>query len=80
MRWLLITVVFILAIVDSIFVMALVKPSLMDNVINDTERLVFNVAHGFGIAKPVTGIATPVKPQPLTLPVVAYVVGPPPIH
>ncbi|GGI83850.1 hypothetical protein GCM10007112_20860 [Vulcanisaeta souniana JCM 11219] len=77
LRWLLIAVVFVLAIIDSIFMIVLTKPSLISTAINSAKELAFNAAHWFGVTKPGTGVATPVKPQPLTLPVAAYVIGPP---
>ncbi len=35
------------------------------------------MAHWFSATKPGTGVVAPAKPQPLALPVVAYVIGPP---
>jgi hypothetical protein len=62
----------VLALVDALFIVTLLRPSFLGNV-----NGMLNAIYRFELLWHGISIPTPVKSQPLALPVVAYVVGPP---
>ncbi|MGC8544198.1 MAG: hypothetical protein ACP5NQ_09665 [Vulcanisaeta sp.] len=70
-RWLFV-IMLVLALVDALFIVTLLRPSFLGNV-----NGMLNAIYRFELLWHGISIPTPVKSQPLALPVVAYVVGPP---
>ncbi|WP_243675730.1 hypothetical protein [Vulcanisaeta distributa] len=76
--FLLVITVMILALADALLIAVLLKPSVISSVINDIKgavKIVLSTTYKFELMRQGVAKLSSTKPQPLALPVTAYVVG-----